>query len=89
MEMRRTRSPYPNYYQHWGGHLPFPPDDCPCLSFSFVDRESGIRWLDLGICASNKCHRAPCRRRRSYTTDECLREAKRLSIVRAEMRGDI
>lgn len=87
MQMKRTKSPYPNFYQHWGGHLPFPPEDCPCSQYSFIDSTSGMRWLDIGICCGNKCHCYPCRRLKTYMADECQTELKRLDGIRREMRG--
>lgn len=68
--MIRTKisSRYPEYYQHWGGHLPFPPCDCECFDQSFVDRESGIRWIDLCFCAT-RCH-SICQRRKEYSAND-------------------
>lgn len=76
---------YPKYYHHWGGHLPFPPKDCPCSKYSFI--REGIRWLDIAFCSMNKCGQAPCKRRKSYTKDEWESESRRLENMRRETRG--
>lgn len=86
MKMKRTKSPYPHYYNAYGGHLAFPPADCPCLNYAFKDRESGVVWLDICFCAHNKCNKAPCERRKHYS-DEWHAESERLSQIRKQMRG--
>ncbi len=85
--MKRTRRPYPHYYQNWGGHLAFPPDDCPCLQFAFTDRQSGITWLDICFCSHNKCKIAPCKRRKEYS-EEWKTENARLSQIYKERQRD-
>ena len=85
------RSPYPEFYAAYGGCMPFPPEDCPSIEYSFVDLDSGMRWLNNGICLSNKCGwESKCTRRQAYKKDnfaEWNKEAERLSAIRAERRG--
>lgn len=76
---------YPQYYQHWGGHLPFPPQDCPCKEHIFT--RDGIHWLDIAFCSINKCGKAPCPRRKEYGPDEYNSERKRLSEIQNSQRG--
>lgn len=42
--------------ENWGGHMINPPEDC---SSSFMDNETGIFWVDLGICNINCKSRCP------------------------------
>ena len=82
MEMKRTKSPYPYFYRQWGGCMPFPPANCRCLDKSFVDRDSGMRWIDLGICSDPRACHSVCQRRKQYNAQEFLQEAARLSKIR-------
>lgn len=93
--MKRTkdadRSPYPEMYQPWGGHIPFPPRDCPCRERSFVDKSSGMRWIHNYFCRSNKCKRSPCPRYKQYKAGgnaEWRNESQRLTEVARRLRGE-
>lgn len=88
--MMRTKSPYPHFYPNWGGHLPFPQEDCPHFDRSFVDEKSGMRWLDIGFCNGKDAKKqgCPCARLRAYKKDECMQEIERLTAIRKEqLRG--
>lgn len=74
---------YPESYHHWGGHLPFPPKDCPCSEYIFM--QDGIRWLDISFCTMNKCGQAPCKRRKAYTQDEWKNEYNRREQMRQKI----
>jgi hypothetical protein len=86
MTFKRMRSPYPEFYQPYGGHMPFPPADCEQLVRSFVAEASGIRWIDNNFCSEAYCPRARrCERRIAYRKDdhaEWHKEAARLAEVR-------
>lgn len=78
---------YPKYYQHWGGHLPFPPADCENFDRSFIDQESGIRWIDICFCTT-MCRKI-CHRRKEYSANnnqEWKDELFRLRQYEAENR---
>lgn len=75
---KRGKIVYPQFYKQWAGFLPFPPQDCPYAERIFTDPDSKVQWLDLAFCASGKCGRSPCPRRREYTHAEWKAEYERL-----------
>lgn len=78
-KMSKTKTnTYPHFYEQWAGFLPFPPKDCFFRNRIYTDPRSNIEWLDLAFCASGKCGKIPCQRRRDYSHDEWAREYNRL-----------
>lgn len=91
--MKRTKpigSLYPETYSPWGGHMPFPPRDCKNHQYSFIDEDSGIRWLQNSFCSKEKCRSGPCERRKAYQArgyEEYWKEMRRLANARLILEG--
>lgn len=81
---------YPELYQPYGGHMPFPSESCPLQNRIFVGCGAGVTWINNYFCSNNLCKCAPCERRRTYkanNTREWYNEAERLRQVRVSLRG--
>ena len=46
----------------FGGHLPYPPADCPFKHNFFI--HCGVVWIDASIC--HVCEKMPCERRKEW-----------------------
>lgn len=78
--MQRTKKSfeYPETYSLWGGHMPFPPRECTNYDHSFVDKRSGMRWLDNSFCSKELCG-SMCQRRKDYMANDYYEYRKEIA----------
>lgn len=58
----------------WGGHLPFPPDNCPKKEHVFISEN--VPWIDLGICLNCPDYPKGCDRKQNYLKEMKIKKEK-------------